>query len=131
MAIFDVNVTSPFSTCDHNSILWRTWFLNSTYAEGLSLKNFSKANYAAINSFLYSINWIKLFATMSPSDINSLKQTINKVISLFVPLHRLGQNTCRKKFEGPAYPAYIKSALRRRLGLYYWRVRHYFGGMAR
>ena len=51
LAIFDVNVTSLFSTSDHNYIIWRTWFPNSTYAEGLCHRNFSKANYAAITSF--------------------------------------------------------------------------------
>ena len=70
---------------------------------------------------------------MSPSDINSLwllfKQTINKVVSLFVPSHHVGQNASCKKLKGPAYPAHIKLALGHKL--YYWRVKHYFGGMAR
>ena len=100
-------------------ILWWTWFPNSTYAEGLGHRNFSKSNYAVISSFLYSINWIKLFSMVSPSDFKSLwllfKQTINKVISLFVPSHRAGQNASHKKLKGPVYPAYIKSALRRKL----------------
>ena len=51
LAILDVNVTSPFSISDHNSIIWRPWFPYSTNAEGLCHINFSKANYNAINSF--------------------------------------------------------------------------------
>ena len=57
LSVFDVNVSSPFSTSDHNSITWLMWHpvvVNKKPA--VTHFNFQPSYYSAMNAYLSQIN---------------------------------------------------------------------------
>ena len=79
-----------------------------------------------------TVDWVQLFASVAPSNVNSIwllfKQVITDTLALFVTVRRL---VCRPyhRHKGPVYPFYIRRALRLKLIL--WRSRHNLDGMTR
>ena len=121
LSVFEVNVSSLFSTSDHNFITWLVWHpIAVSKRPTVTRFNFHRCNYGAMHAYLSQINWIQLFSVVAPNDLNGLwfhfKRVIFAAIELFTPLCV----TCRRQVF--SYPPYVKRALKRKLIL--WRKRH-------
>jgi hypothetical protein len=67
LAVFDVSVLPPFSTSDHNSVTWHSWFPSSVTESSAQVQyNFRRANFDALTVFFQSINWLQLFTCLPP-----------------------------------------------------------------
>ena len=120
LVVFDVNVSSPFSTSDYNSITWLMWHpVAVSKRPAVTRFNFQRCNYGAMNAYLSQINWIQLFSVVAPNDLNGLwfhfKRVIFVAIDLFTPL------CVTRRHQVFSYPPYAKRALKRKLIL--WRKR--------
>ena len=121
LSVCDVNLSSPFSTSDHNSITWLMWHpIAVSKRPAVTHFNFHRCNYGAMNTYLSQINWIQLFSVIASNDINGLwfhfKRVIFAAIELFTPL------CVTRRRQVFSYPPYVKRALKRKLIL--WRKRH-------
>ena len=121
VSVCDVNVSSPFSTSDHNTITYLMWHpIAVSKRPAVTHFNFHRCNYGTMNAYLSQINRIQLFSVVAPNDLNGLwfhfKRVIFAAIELFTPL------CVTRRCQVFSYPPYIKRALKRKLIL--WRKRH-------
>ena len=80
-----------------------------------------------ISQFLGSIDWVNLFISVPPNDVNGLWLIFKSVIMQAIALHVPKRTHCRK--HTPHYPSYIQRAIQRKLFLR--RKRQLTGGKAR
>ncbi len=129
LAVHNVAVNTPFSTSDHNAIAWQAWFPRTARETATLRRDFRRADYAALNMHLSGIDWVHLFASAAPNDVNSVWQIFKRVIGyaccLYVPLRHISARRGAKH----CYPLHIRRALKRKC--YLWRHRHNAGGLAR
>ena len=76
LAVINVTVLAPFSTSDHSSISWYTWFAavskpTNSNDPNISSFNFTKANYEGLNSYLLTLDWVQIFSSLNPMDVES------------------------------------------------------------
>ena len=77
LAFINVTVLAPFSTLDQSSISWYTWFPAVTKPINLtdlsiSSFNFAKANYEGRSSYLLTLDWVQIFFSINPINVESL-----------------------------------------------------------
>ena len=89
--------------------------------------DFKRADFNMISQFLGSIDWVNLFISVPPSDVNGLWLIFKSVIMQAIALHVPKRTHSRK--HTPHYPLYIQRAIKRKLFL--WRKRQLTGGKAR
>ena len=64
--VINVTVLASFSTGDHSSIFWYTWFtavskpINLT-DPSISSFNFAKVKYEDLSSYLLTLDWVQIF----------------------------------------------------------------------
>jgi hypothetical protein len=124
LAASKITVTAPFSTSDHNALTWQVWLPGPFSESDVVRYNFRRANYDALSSYLGQIDWVSLFTSVAPDNVNGLwllfKRVLCDAIERFVP--HVHTRTRGKRF----YPLYIRRALKRKHEL--WRNRHCNGG---
>ena len=117
-AVYNVSVGSPFSTSDHCVITRNTWFPLMQSNLSFTTHDFKRADFNMISQFLGSIDWVNLFISVPPNDVNGLwlifKSVIMQAIALHVPKHT------HSRKHTPHYPLYIQRAIKRELFL--WRT---------
>ena len=89
--------------------------------------DFKRADFNMISQFLGSIDWVNLFISVPPDDVNGLWLIFKSVILEAIALHLPKRTHSRK--HTPHYPLYIQRAIKRKLFL--WRKRKLTGGKAR
>lgn len=121
---FDVSVTCPFSTSDHNCITWSSWCPSSLKGSDIPIfrYNFRRCDFSAMSSFLNQINWVQLFSTIAPNDVDGLWLKFKRVIYQAIDQFTLICSSNRSSYCVNKYPSYIRRALRRKLTL--WHCRH-------
>ncbi len=121
---FNVSVNPPFSTSDHNSLSWHTWFPTSALPCPPRL-DFKKANYTQLADLFYGIDWMQTFTKVAPNDVEGIwqlfKSIVTQAIALYVPEYSA-------RTSARSYPSYIRRAIRRKRTL--WRNRHCHGNSA-
>ena len=129
LAVYNVSVGSPFSTSDHCVITWNTtWFPLMQSNLSFMSHDFKRADFKImISQFLGSIDWVNLFISVPPNDVNGLWLIFKSVIMQAIVLHVPKRTHSRK--HTPHYPLYIQRAIKRKLFL--WRKRQLTGGKAR
>ena len=127
LAVANVAVTLPFSTSDHSAITWHAWFPPALPRQEATLYDFKRAAYSDLSAHLCCVDWIRLFASTAPSDVDCLwllfKRVIYDAIALFVPRRRLRRHLASN------YPVYIQRALKRKHALF--RRRRHAGGLSK
>ena len=127
LAVANVAVTLPFSTSDHSAITWYAWFPPALPRQEATLYDFKRAAYSDLSAHLCCMDWIRLFSSTAPSDVDCLwllfKRVLYDAIALFVPRRRLRRHLASN------YPVYIQRALKRKHALF--RRRHHAGGLAK
>lgn len=114
--ILNVEIAEPFSTSDHNSIIFDilidTHTVSSSPPTRLS-PNFNRADWEGIRSFLYSLDYGNIFC--ADYDIELVCENFYRIISFcvknFVPFKCIKLFT---KHVGPRYPASVKKLLTRK-----------------
>ena len=119
LAVYNVSVGSPFSTSDHCVIMWNTWFPLMQSNLSFTSHDFKRADFNMISQFLGSIDWVNLFISVSPNDVNGLWLIFKSIIMQAIALHVPKRTHSRK--HTPHYPLYIQRAIKRKLFL--WRKR--------
>ena len=127
LAVYNVSVGSPFSTSDHCVIMWNTWFPLMQSNLNFTSHDFKRADFNMISQFLGSIDWVNLFISVPPNDVNGLWLIFKSVIMQAIALHVPKRTHSRK--HTPHYPLYIQRAIKRKLFL--WRKRQLTGDKAR
>ena len=127
LAVYNVSVGSPFSTSDHCVITWNTWCPLMQSNLSFTSHDFKRADFNMISQFLGSINWVNLFISVPPNDVNGLWLIFKSVIMQAIALHVPKRTHSHK--HTPHYPLYIQRAIKRKLFL--WRKRQLIGGKAR
>jgi hypothetical protein len=84
--------------------------------------NYKRANFDALLDYYFSMNWLRLFASVPPNNVEHVwllfKSVIYADIDKFVP-RSMKHTLC---IASRRYPPYIKRALKVKLRL--WRARH-------
>ena len=97
--ISNVNVMSPFSTSDHNSISFSVSVSNRVTSQITSLR-FKNADYEKINDFLFFTDWEALFE--GSLDIDKLWCVFKGVLLTAITMFVANRNTnCRNKNKIP------------------------------
>ena len=111
--VLDVKVSEPFAlTCDHNTIEMTLALPKSRPPLKTSKRNFYRANYDSINTFLNSYNWSDILN--GTSDINIAYKQFSDIVQLsveeFVP--------CSKSGKKISLPKNIRSLLSKKKRMY-------------
>ena len=106
----DLSVTVPLSTSDHNTIILRTNLVSPATNSTISAPywDFEHADYAAINTYLNSINWNDMFScrvTVKTAGIHLHRSYMMPLI----PLSLTTPSTSNRKRKRIRYPRYIRS----------------------
>ena len=72
LAVYNVSVGSQFSTSDHCIITWNTWLPLIQSNLSLMSHDFKRADFNIISQSLGSIDWVNLFISVPPNDVNGL-----------------------------------------------------------
>ena len=84
LSILNLEVTSPFSTSDHASLSWQTWFPINVPPPSVSdpTYNFAKADYEMLDTYFLKIDNAKFKNKVVPGDTLLLK------LELMAPIRR-------------------------------------------
>ena len=126
LAVYNVSVSSPFSTSDHNIIAWNTWFPLIQSNLSCTSYDFKRADFNMISQSLGSIEWVNLLISVPPNDVNGLWLIFKSVImqAKAITLHVPKRTHSRK--HTPHYPLYIQRAIKREL--FFWHKKQLTGG---
>jgi hypothetical protein len=128
IAIYDVAILPPFSTSDHCAIAWHTWVPSTQTDPSDRCFDFRHADYDALSQYFGSFDWVNLFTSVAPNDIEGLwrvfKRVLWEAIALFTPLRN---NNCKRPLRN--YPEYLQRAIKLKRSL--WRARRLEGGSSR
>ena len=102
LAVYNVSVGSPFSTSDHCVIMWNTWFPLMQSNLNFMSHDFKRADFNMISQFLGSIDWVNLFISVPPNDVNGVWLIFKSVIMQAIALHVPKRTHSRK--HTPHYP---------------------------
>ena len=108
-AVYDLEVTCPFSTSDHNAITFKILYdLPSTPDDTSACRyNFKKANWVGINDSLSATDWNEIFHTCSVEDLwDKFHSYLTALIEKFVPKIDPGQT---KQHKYPKHIAKLQS----------------------
>ena len=117
LLISNVQVTSPFSTSDHNAIIFSIYVkLEVTNCESVNkpvIFNWQKANWDLLRNYCANIYWCKLFSASITSDDcwNVFVETLRKGCTLFVPMYTPHKNTKRKLLKAIKHSHQQKAAV--------------------
>ena len=82
----------------------------------ISSFNFAKANYEGLSFYLLTLDWVQIFSSIIPMDVESLwlifKQILFDTISTYVPIKQTHTKAC-------VYPSFIRAALNKKLALWH------------
>ena len=118
-----ISTDLPFSTSDHNTVEFDLFFKATSRTDmSQTVRKYlwKKADYNALNSYLYNYRWDQLFSVNFTADNiwNAFTEVLNYAISLFVPSVETRINgLSRKQFK--RYPSLIRQLASRKQCL--WR----------
>jgi len=109
----DLSVTVPLSTSDHNTIILKTNLVGKATNSTASVPywDFEHAEYAAVNTYLKSIDWNDMFSnSITAEDCwNSFSQVLHDVFNFFIPVRFTTASSSNRKRKRIRYPHYIRS----------------------
>ena len=135
-AVLDLQYLNPFSTSDHLCLSWRSWFANAhSGADADASRNcdseqfdFRAAVFGNLNAFLSAVDWVHVFASYHPMDVEALWHAFTSILfdafNMYVPVKK---STGIKNIKC-VYPRYIRNALNKKKAL--WRLRFSANGAA-
>ena len=118
-----ISTVPGFSTSDHNAVDFSLLGYCKPTLKSVSFHNFRKANYAAINSYLVSVDWVNTFSVCGNVEQfwNAFSAVLQTAIELYVPV-------CRSSTSKRTYPAHINRLRNKKCVA--WRKRFLPGGFA-
>ena len=109
LVVYNVSVGSHVNTSDHCVITWNTWFHLMQSNLSFTSHDFKHADFNMISQFLGSIDWVNLFISVPPNDVNGFWLIFKSVIMQAIALHVPKRTHSRK--HTPHYPLYIQRAI--------------------
>ena len=111
--VFNVNVATPFSSCDHCVVNCNIIMESNVYEmDDIVHYDFDHADWESIQAYLYNFDFDALFVGCADvsNTFNSFYQVLRDCISLYVPC-RIYNNKHKAKTK---YPASIRKSLQRK-----------------
>jgi hypothetical protein len=116
-SVYNVELQPPFATSDHASVSWLMQRPTRTGGDYTALRNFALADYVALEQYFDEIDWLTMFLSVAPYDVEGLwsifKKTICDAVNKHVPL------SSKRSGRSVRYPRVIQLALNKKRAL--WR----------
>jgi hypothetical protein len=107
--ISNLKNTEPFSTSDHDCLVFDLSYTDNHESQNELIRDFSKGNYEMIESHLLAIDWHQSFSVCSNIEqfYNIFLDVLNQLISLYIPYKKI-----ISKFKYPKHILKLQSEKR-------------------